>query len=243
MRVVLDFWWHNFWQSNAPFWLWNFHFKSFCPQLLLHVLKMCRCSCYDMKTCTRFGIFHPIILTVMALFDLEFPFSQLVFATGYIFVGFFIRTEIVASSMLSLTMQTHTLFEPLWYSIKILWCRCCKDDEISTSLWSLMDGCFSTPSAFLWELIVLLCLPTCFYTRIRQILYMVAWKQAKQIVFTNDSISIYRYIDIWSLNSKFSEYLEFIFPRELEIKETSDSLFLILRFILIYRQWKTHYWA
>ena len=208
MRVVLDFWWHNFWQSNAPFWLWNFHFKSFCPQLLLHVLKMCRCSCYDMKTCTRFGIFHPIILTVMALFDLEFPFSQLVFATGYIFVGFFIRTEIVVPSMLSLTMQTHTLFELLWYSIKILWCRCCKDDEISTYLWSLMDGCFNTPSAFLWELIVLLCLPTCFlYSYKADLIHgcMKAGKTNRLYQRFNFNIQIHRYM--------ISEFKVFRVPR------------------------------
>ena len=67
------------------------------------------------------------------------------------------------------------------------------------------------------------CLPICFYTRMRRSLHnlLKADKKhlAQQFNFT------YRYIDdVLSLkNTKFSEYLEFIYPRELEIKEITET--------------------
>ena len=53
----------------------------------------------------------------------------------------------------------------------------------------------------------------------RRSLYKVSSKQAQQFNFT------YRYIDdVLSLkNIKFAEYLEFINPRELEIKKTTET--------------------
>ena len=66
-------------------------------------------------------------------------------------------------------------------------------------------------------------LPTCFYTRMRrsvQSLLQAGKKHlAQQVNFT------YRYIDdVLSLkNTKFAEYLEFIYPHGLEIKETTET--------------------
>ena len=109
---------------------------------------------------------------------------------------------------------------------KILWCSCFRDAGIynrehfvefderifqqtiaiptGTNLGQLLAGLFLYP----------------YVTDLIQDL-MRAGKEclAQQFNFT------YRYIDnVLSLNnSKFSEYLEFIYPRELEIKETSET--------------------
>ena len=66
-------------------------------------------------------------------------------------------------------------------------------------------------------------LPICFYTRMGRSLYKVSSKQAR---YTSHNNSVtYRYIDdVLSLKTtKFAEYLEFIYPRELEIKETTET--------------------
>ena len=89
-------------------------------------------------------------------------------------------------------------------------------------MWSLADGYFSKQSAYRWVLTVHRYLPTCFYTPMRLSLYKVSSKQARNTSH-NSSISP-RYIDdVLSLkNTKFAEYLEFIYPHELEIKETTE---------------------
>ena len=64
--------------------------------------------------------------------------------------------------------------------------------------------------------------PTCFDTKadfVQSLIKAGKKRLAQQFNFT------YRYIDdVLSLNnSKFPEYLEFIYPREIEIKETTEN--------------------
>ena len=66
------------------------------------------------------------------------------------------------------------------------------------------------------------CLLTCFYTRMRRSLYKVSSKEARNTLH-NNSISPTDIDDVLSLkNTKFAEYLEFIYPREL-VKETTET--------------------
>ena len=90
-------------------------------------------------------------------------------------------------------------------------------------MWSSADGYFSKQSVYRLVLTVHHYLPTCFYTRMRQSFYKVSSKQARNTSHTN-SVT-YRYIDnVLSLKTtKFAEYLEFIYPREFEIKETTET--------------------
>ena len=82
---------------------------------------------------------------------------------------------------------------------------------------------FSKQSAYRLVLTVHCYLPTCFYTRLRRSLYSLL-KSGKKYLAQQFNFT-YRYIDdVLSLkNTKFAEYLEFIYPRELEIKETTES--------------------
>ena len=66
------------------------------------------------------------------------------------------------------------------------------------------------------------CLLTCFYTRMRRSLYKVSSKETRNTLH-NNSISPTDIDDVLSLkNTKFAEYLEFIYPREL-VKETTET--------------------
>ena len=134
---------------------------------------------------------------------------------------------------------------PLSYT-KLLWCWCCKDDEIFN--WQYLCGVWWTGISTsnrhsCWKLTVSHSLSTSFYTRTRQTLYRFSWKQTKSRLAQQFNFT-YRYIDdVLSLNiSKFSEYLKFIYPRELDIKETSEmrTPSSYLEFIPLYRQWKSH---
>ena len=73
-----------------------------------------------------------------------------------------------------------------------------------------------------WVLTVHCYLPTCFYTRMRRSLYKVSSKQAINTSH-NNSISPTDIDNVLSLKNTFAEYLEFIFPREIEIKETTET--------------------
>ena len=94
---------------------------------------------------------------------------------------------------------------------------------IDNILWSSVEECFSKQSAYRWVLIVHRCLPTCFYSYeaefVQSLLKAGKKHLAQQFSFT------YRYIDdVLALkNTKFAEYLEFIYPRELEIKEKAET--------------------
>ena len=157
----------------------------------------------------------------------------------------FTRIEIVAFSILSLAMQTHTLFRAALMHHTIPWCRCCKDAGLSNrkhfvdfgrrifqQTTGIPMGTNCAPLLANWFL----------YSYEAEFIQGLMKVDKKRIVqqfnFT------YRYIDdVLSLNnSKFSEYLGFIYPCKHEIKETwDDSLFLILGFISLYPQWKAHY--
>ena len=96
---------------------------------------------------------------------------------------------------------------------------------INIILWSSADGYFSKQSAYRWVLTVHRCLPACFNTRMRRrrSLYKVPTKQYKTPCTTIQfHLQIYRWC-IVSEKHKFAEYLEFIYPRELEIKETTET--------------------
>ena len=95
-------------------------------------------------------------------------------------------------------------------------------------MWRSADGYLSKQSACRWVLTVHRYLPTCFFffffysyeVEFVQSLLQAGKKHlAQQFIFT------YRYIDdVLSLtNTKFAEYLEFIYPRVLEIKETTEA--------------------
>ena len=123
-------------------------------------------------------------------------------------------------SMLSLATKTHTSFGITLMRHKILRCRCHKDAGISYILWGSADRYFSKQSVY--RLVLTVHLPTCFYSRMRRSLYKVSPQQARNTSHNNFT---YRYIDdVLSLkNTKFAEYLEFIYPRELEIKEITET--------------------
>ena len=89
-------------------------------------------------------------------------------------------------------------------------------------LWSSADGYFSKQSVYRWVQTVHRYLPTCFYTRMRLSLNKVSFQAGKKHLAQQFNFT-YRYIDdVLSLkNTKFAEYFEFIYPRELEIKETT----------------------
>ena len=81
--------------------------------------------------------------------------------------------------------------------------------------WSLEDGFFTNQSALLADLFL--------YSNevefVQELMKAGNKRLVRQFTFT------YRYIDdVLSLNNpKFSEYLDFIYPSELEIKETTES--------------------
>ena len=73
-------------------------------------------------------------------------------------------------------------------------------------------------SAFQWEQTVSLYLPTCFFITMRQTSCSKFLGRKKLAIFFN---STFRYIDdVLSLNnSKFGDYVERIYPIELDIKD------------------------
>ena len=128
--------------------------------------------------------------------------------------------EIVASSMLSLAMQTILCSGSLLYITEVFWCRCCKCAEISNRQ-HLCWVRWTDISASNWHsygnlLYFIACrLFFFFYIRIRRSIYRFSWKWAKTLC-QDDALS--------PNNSKFSEYLELIYPRLIEIKETSETI-------------------
>ena len=83
-----------------------------------------------------------------------------------------------------------------------------------------MDGYFSKQLAYGWVLTVHRYLPTSFYTCMRRSLYKVSSKQARNTSH-NNSISP---IDIQMMYFlRKTQNLEFIYPCELEIKETMET--------------------
>ena len=123
--------------------------------------------------------------------------------------------------MLSLATKTHNSFGITLMRHKHTHCRCHKDAGISNRQYFCgvrRTDISEKQSVYRWVLTVHSYLPTCFYTRMRRFLQAGKKHLAQQFNFT------YRYIDdVLSLkNAKFAEYLEFIYPCELEIKETTE---------------------
>ena len=94
---------------------------------------------------------------------------------------------------------------------------------IDNILWSSADGYFSKQLAYRWVLTVHRYFPTFLYSY--EAKFVQSLLQAGKKHLAQQFNFIYRYIDdVLSLeNTKFAEYLEFIYPRELEIKETTET--------------------
>ena len=96
---------------------------------------------------------------------------------------------------------------------------------MTTHLLCLVDVFFNRQSAYLWVQAVLLFSPTCSFIRMRQTSYRGFSRKTKRshpdplISFT------FRYIDdVLSLNnSRYGDFVDRIYPIELEIKDTTDT--------------------
>ena len=93
---------------------------------------------------------------------------------------------------------------------------------IDNILWSSAHGYFSKQLAYRWVLTVHRYLPTCFYIRMRRSLYKDSFKQAKT---PRTTIQFHLQIYRWCIVSEKHKIcnLEIICPRELEIKETTET--------------------
>ena len=94
-------------------------------------------------------------------------------------------------------------------------------DRIDNILLSSVDGYTNKQSAYQWVLTALRCLPNSFYIHIRRSLNNLSSEHANNALHSN-SISLTDILMMYC-HTKFAEYLEFIYPRELEIKETTES--------------------
>ena len=87
-----------------------------------------------------------------------------------------------------------------------------------------MDVFFNRQSAYLWVQTVLFFSPTCSFIRMRQTSYRGFSRKIKKKLARSFNFTL-RYIDdVLSLNnSRFGDFVDRIYPIELEIKDTTDT--------------------
>jgi hypothetical protein len=95
---------------------------------------------------------------------------------------------------------------------------------LTTYLFSLVDVCFNRQSAYLWGKIVLHLSLTQSFIRMRQSSYRRFLKKNEKNLVRSFNFT-FRYIDdVLSLNnSRFGDFVERIYPIELEIKDTTEG--------------------
>ena len=96
---------------------------------------------------------------------------------------------------------------------------------MTTHLLCLVDVFFNRQSAYLWVQAVLLFSPTCSFIRMRQTSYRGFSRKTKRS-YPDPLISFtFRYIDdVLSLNnSRYGDFVDRIYPIELEIKDTTNT--------------------
>ena len=95
---------------------------------------------------------------------------------------------------------------------------------LTTYLLSLVDVFFNKQFAYLWVQAVLLFSPTGSFIRMRQASYRGFSRKSKKKLTRSFNFT-FRYIhDVLSLNdSKISDFVDHIYPIELEVKDTTDT--------------------
>jgi hypothetical protein len=90
------------------------------------------------------------------------------------------------------------------------------------NMFVILGGCVFQQSAYIWAQTVLLFSPTCSFIRMRQTSYRSFSRKTKS--YPDPLISRSVIDDVLSLNnSRFGDFVDRIYPIELEIKDTTET--------------------